>query len=69
MLAVAKTRSGQSAFGTLLETTSVDHFLLPDIALKPDLHVAVAVTHHRVPGAAWGQYVIFFVSVEDVALN
>jgi hypothetical protein len=70
MLTVAKSRSGQSAFGAEVETSSIERCPLPELVVRGDeLHIAVAVTHHKVPGAAWGQYVVFFVSVEDVAIQ
>ena len=66
MLSVAQTRSGESVRGAVIETTSVEDFTLPDVALAPgEVHLAVAVTHHRVPGGAWGQYVVFFVAVGE----
>ena len=66
MLDVASSKSGASTRGYVVETTDVDHFQLPDVAMQPgNLRLAVAVTHHRAEGAAWGQYVIFLVGVGD----
>ena len=69
MLAVAAARSGEATRGDVIEATDLDHLTLPDIATRSgDVRIAVAVTHHRAPGAAWGQYVVFFVTVgEDAA--
>lgn len=66
MLVAARDKSGASSMGYVLETTDVAHFALPENVLRPgNLRVAVAITHHKVEGAAWGQYVVFLVTVGD----
>jgi len=65
MLSIA-TRNGSAAMGYVLETTDIEHFALPDIALRAgDIRLAVSITHHRAEGAAWGQYVVFLVVEGD----
>jgi hypothetical protein len=60
MLATASWDSGAPAYGYVLETNDLSKVDVPDVFLKSgQLRVVVAITHHRAPGAAWGQYVIF----------
>jgi hypothetical protein len=60
MLASAAWQSGRTTLGYVLETNRVGAVDIPDVFLKAGpLSMAVTVTHHRAPGAAWGQYVIF----------
>jgi hypothetical protein len=48
--------------GFTVETNDMAHVPIPDAVLKaPTGSVAIEVTHHRVEGAAWGQYVILYV--------
>lgn len=48
--------------GLQLETVSLEHARLPDALFAGrDLGLGVAVAHTRAPGAAWGQYVVYFV--------
>ncbi|MEO8877469.1 MAG: hypothetical protein ABI461_17875 [Polyangiaceae bacterium] len=66
MLEAATARSGSSAMGYVVETTDIEHVTLPAIAMRAgDLRIAVVVTHHRAEGAAWGQYVVFLITVGD----
>jgi hypothetical protein len=60
MLDSAAWQSGRTTYGYVLETNSVGAVDIPDVFLKPGpLSIALTVTHHRAPGAAWGQYVLF----------
>lgn len=46
--------------GFVFETLDVDRLELPKELFAPGpMRVAVEVTHHRAPGAAWGQYVVY----------
>ena len=46
----------------VLEAVDLDHSTLPDVLFaRRDLTLGLAVGHTRAPGAAWGQYVVFFV--------
>ncbi len=52
--------SGVSTFGYVLEASDLENVEIPDVLLKTGtLPLMLSVTHHRAPGAAWGQYVIF----------
>lgn len=47
--------------GHLVETNDLEHVTIPDVVLRaPAGSVAIEVTHHRAEGAAWGQYVVFY---------
>ena len=60
MLEVASWETGMKTYGYLLETNRLGAVDIPDVFLKAGpLSIAVTVTHHRAPGAAWGQYVVF----------
>lgn len=51
--------------GYLVEANDLDRAPLPEELVNvPSGSVAIAVTHHRVKGAAWGQYVIFYLYVD-----
>jgi hypothetical protein len=66
MLAGAAARVGASVQGYVFETNDLERVEVPAALLEARpgaMHVAVAVTHHRAPGAAWGQYVVFLVLV------
>jgi hypothetical protein len=48
--------------GHVLETTSLDALQLPaEVLRQPVLQMEMVVTHHRPPGAAWGQLVILVI--------
>jgi len=48
--------------GFTVETNDLTHVRIPDAVLRaPAGSLAIEVTHHRVEGAAWGQYVVLFV--------
>jgi hypothetical protein len=56
------TRRRQSLRGLQLEVVDLDYAPLPDeLFARRDLTLGLAVGHTRAPGAAWGQYVVFFV--------
>jgi hypothetical protein len=60
MLASMSWQSGAAAYGYVLETNDLASVEVPEVFLKQGpLPVVLAITHHRAPGAAWGQYVIF----------
>jgi len=60
MLASLSSQSGAAAYGYVLEANDPASVDVPDVFLKEGpLPVVLAITHHRAPGAAWGQYVIF----------
>lgn len=43
----------------MLETNNLRAVAVPDVFLKAGpLAITLTVTHHRAPGAAWGQYVV-----------
>ncbi len=60
MLASLSWQSAAAAYGYVLETNDLASVDVPDVFLKEGpLAVVMAITHHRAPGAAWGQYVVF----------
>jgi hypothetical protein len=60
MLTSLSWQSGAAAYGYVLEASNLATVEVPDVYLKPGpLPIVLAVTHHRAPGAAWGQYVVF----------
>jgi hypothetical protein len=60
MLATASWQSDAPAYGYVLETNDLASVEVPDVFLKEGpLPMVLAITHHRAPGAAWGQYVVF----------
>jgi hypothetical protein len=62
VLDAAAQRTGGGVRGLVLETSDLDELPLPPELLAPGpLRIALAVTHHRAEGAAWGQYVVFIV--------
>jgi hypothetical protein len=66
LLRVAVIRTRSRVNGYVLETTDPSHIDFPRALLRAGpLEVVVAVTHHRAPGAAWGQYVIFILILDD----
>jgi hypothetical protein len=59
---VAVARTGQGVHGYTLETNDLDQADVPGVLMTPGpLRMMVGVTHHRAPGAAWGQYVVVIV--------
>jgi hypothetical protein len=59
---LAVERTGQGVRGYVLETNDVEHAEVPEALLRPGrLSIVVGVTHHRVEGAAWGQYVVMVI--------
>jgi hypothetical protein len=56
---------GKDMRGFVLETTSLDALEIPpEVLTQPTLHLEIGVTHHRPPGAAWAQLVIFVIFVD-----
>jgi hypothetical protein len=63
MHAFASTGSG-TLHGYVAEATQIDAVPIPPELLRlPKAQVAVAVTHHKAKGAAWGQLVVFYMAV------
>ncbi|HLK38822.1 MAG TPA: hypothetical protein VKU41_18805 [Polyangiaceae bacterium] len=59
-------RSRGVIHGFVVEANDLDVAPIPDAVLHaPAGRVAVSVTHHRVKGAAWGQYVILYLLERD----
>ena len=64
-LADSTLATGAYVYGYTVEATDLDAALVPpEVANAPPGALAVAVTHHRVTGAAWGQYVVLYLLVE-----
>lgn len=60
-------RFGTDMHGCVFESTSLDALQIPEAVLnQPKLHMAIGVTHHKPPGAAWAQFAILvmFISYE-----
>ena len=65
MHAIADRVSG-TVSGFYVETNDLDLVTVPEgIRQAPGGSLVVAVTHHRVNGAAWGQYVVIYLLVQD----
>jgi hypothetical protein len=65
MQALAEQVSGARVHAYLIEANDLDRAPLPDgLVAAPAGSVAIVVTHHRVRGAAWGQYVILCLYVD-----
>jgi hypothetical protein len=65
MQAMAEQHAGARVRGYVVEANDLDRAPVPEELVTASAgRVAVAVTHHRVKGAAWGQYVIFYLYVE-----
>jgi hypothetical protein len=59
-------RTFGAVYGFVAEANEVDSAPIPEPVLHaPKGALAVAVTHHRVKGAAWGQYAIFYFLVTE----
>ena len=59
---VAVARTGQGVHGYTLETNDLDQVEVPGALMtQGPLRMMLGVTHHRAPGAAWGQYVVMIV--------
>lgn len=64
MQALAEQSMGRRVFGYLVEGNDLERMPIPQQLLDlPNGALTVRVTHHRVKGAAWGQYVIFYLVV------
>jgi hypothetical protein len=60
LLDAAVERTGRPAHGYVLETNDLTRVEVPPQLLeRGPMEVIVGITHHRAPGAAWGQFVIF----------
>jgi hypothetical protein len=56
----------QAVRGWVVETGTLQQLPLDKTLLAPGpLEVEVGVTHHRIPGGAWGQYAVLFVILGD----
>jgi hypothetical protein len=61
-------RMGSSVWGSVAEGNDLDTIPIPhEILGAAGSKLAIRVTHHRVRGAAWGQYVVFFVMLQEPA--
>jgi hypothetical protein len=50
--------------GLVAETHDLEQLPIPEVLLRPGpLKFAVEITHHRAPGAAWGQLAVFIIIV------
>jgi hypothetical protein len=59
-------RTSGTVHGFVAEVNDVDRVPIPEAILEaPKGAFAIAVTHHRVKGAAWGQYAVFYLLVTD----
>ncbi len=66
LIQVAVARTGSTVRGYVFETTDPALVAFPPELLRAGpLDVVVTVTHHRAPDAAWGQYVIFVLVLDD----
>jgi hypothetical protein len=63
-------RFGAGMRGYTLECTDLDALEIPeDFINRPNLFMEIAVSHHRPPGAAWGQFVILVVYADDPRID
>jgi hypothetical protein len=61
-------RMGSSVWGSVAEGNDLDSIPIPhEILGAAHSKLAIRVTHHRARGAAWGQYVVFFVMLQEPA--
>jgi hypothetical protein len=52
--------------GYVIEATPLEALQIPDeVIRRSNLYMEIGVTHHRPPGAAWGQLVIVLVFVDE----
>jgi len=57
---IAEHLPGERIQGYFFEGLNVDRLILPQELFRPGpIQLVVEVTHHRAPGAAWGQYVVY----------
>lgn len=62
VLKYASWQYGQAVAGYILRTTSLDALQIPpEVLHRPQLQVAIGITHHKPVGAAWAQYDIFVI--------
>jgi hypothetical protein len=58
----AARRTGGMVNGMVLEANDLDQGKVPEEFLGPGSpELALRITHHRAPGGAWGQFVVFAV--------
>jgi len=68
MQSLAAQVSGARVHGYVVEANDLDRAPQPQDLLEANGgSLVVSVTHHRVKGAAWGQYVIFYLYVDAAA--
>ncbi len=64
ILEAAVEGSGQNVHGWVMETSDLEYLdFPPELLAQGELKVVIGVTHHRAPGAAWGQYVVFALAI------
>ncbi len=64
ILHAAAQGSGDHVSDWVMETSDLDYLdFPPELLAQGELKVVVGVTHHRAPGAAWGQYVVFALAI------
>jgi len=69
-LADSSEAGGSVVSGYMVETSDLDAAEVPPAVLHSARGaLAVAVTHHRVAGAAWGQYVVMYLLVEPAGAS
>ncbi|WP_394841473.1 hypothetical protein LZC95_30915 [Pendulispora brunnea] len=57
---IAEHLPGERIQGLFFETLDVERLVYPKEVFRPGpMQLVVEVTHHRAPGAAWGQYVVY----------
>jgi hypothetical protein len=70
MRSLARRTFGGTVHGFVAEANDLDRVPIPDQLLSvPKGVLAVEVTHHRVRGAAWGQYAVFYILVLENGTN
>jgi hypothetical protein len=67
MLSDVTSNLGVDTKGYVLETNDPSSVEVSEVFLRRSLPIIVAITHHRAPGAAWGQYVVFAVLPGDAS--
>jgi hypothetical protein len=64
MLSTVSFGTGAPSSGYVIETSDLETYAIPtELLTQGPMRVLVGITHHRARGAAWGQYVIFVISV------